>query len=209
MTTNTAKETPMNIRLFDSSSSGLHGAILGLDTSEKVQQIFNSYLSCGMPIIKISSKGQAGFSKGCNGLIRKFVLNENPQQKEVDEFISEVETHINQTGELFERSLVYCDDFILLQRDERLAAFISRWMSTGGMWGLSVLIGSSDSDALNQLNSKFRDEISKYLWFVLTINEERQAMINQQGTIYVCDFEHVNFIAEWRNDRAIAKVELE
>jgi hypothetical protein len=117
---------------------------LDRETSEKRQQIFNSYLSCGMSIIKISSKGRAGSCNDCNDLIREFVLGEDPAQ--VDEFIAEVEQKIIQSVNHFERSLVFCDDFLLLQRNENLAVLISRWMLTGRKYGLSVFVRSSDSE---------------------------------------------------------------
>jgi hypothetical protein len=137
---NTSPQRIGQVRSLEAVSS----AFLDRETSEKIQQIFNSYLSCGMPVTKISSKGQTGFSNDCSDLITEFVLSEDPAQ--VDEFIAEVETHIFQTVNQFERSFVFCNNFLLLQRNESLAAFISRWAFTGRKYGLSVLVVSSDPE---------------------------------------------------------------
>ncbi len=127
------------------SLEAISSAFWDLETSEKIQQIFNDYLSCGMPIIKISSIKQTDFSNGRNDLITEFVLSENPAHREVDEFISQVKAHMIQTVHQFRRTLFICN-FSLAQRHECLAAFIAEWMRYGRKWGLRVLVGSSDLD---------------------------------------------------------------
>jgi hypothetical protein len=175
---------PISVNLSSHQGSPRNGAILGPHTLTAVGQVLNDAISCGVPVIALTTHDQLGFC--LNDSMRLLKLTHNPSKAVAEAFGQEFREAVLDQIHKSRQTLLYCNNVLELLRHEHLARWIETCLATGRSIGLSVLIGSDNPDTLQNGSTDVATQILPFLSFILTSKADGQFHLDDAEGIKPC-----------------------
>jgi hypothetical protein len=179
-----ADNAPISVNLSSHQGSPRNGAILGPHTLTAVGQVLNNAISCGVPVIALTTHDQLEFC--LNDSMRLLKLTHNPSKAFAEAFGQEFREAVLDQIHESRQTLLYCNNILELLRHEYLARWIETCLATGRSVELSVLIGSDNPDALQNCPTDVAAQILPFLNFILNSNANGQFLLEDEEGIKSC-----------------------
>ena len=167
---------PIRVNLSNTDGAR-HGLILGLSTDNAVGQILDGVVNSEVPIIALVSGELPWFYD--KDLVHVFRLSDSRMVEALERKLAKTLQGITAQSK---RTLLYCGDLSELLRHNSLARLIGRGLAYGRKTGLSVLLRSRDSEAIQNCAQEVAAQILPNLSFILTTEGEEYLLDDVRDT---------------------------